>query len=160
MKIVASLRRFQRPGTNDWAGRGTIAAVDPVVAPARCYADADGAAAAAHGNPDELSTLPFGDHPFGLYHAVAVIWSKTEAEFQTYGPVRILLDPIAGDALEAKKNGRTGLCIHGGPTRAGELRATHGCLRVDDATARALALAIEPELALHHHVEYLCEQVA
>lgn len=161
MRIVAQLRRYQRRGTTDWVGAGTIAADEPIVKPARCYADADGQAAAAHGNPTEDPLKPFGDHPFGLYDAVAVIWSETDEERRTYGPVRIRLEPVAGDALKAKANGRTGICIHGGGLNAaGELRATHGCLRVDDDTAVALAVAVETELKAGRSVGYACEQIA
>jgi hypothetical protein len=160
MRIVAQLRRYQRPGTTDWVGAGTIAAHEPFIAPARCYADADGAAAAAHGNPSEDPTRSFGDHPFGLSNAVAVTWSTSAAERATYGPVRILLDGLAGDALAAKKNGRTGICIHGGPLRDGQLRATHGCLRVDDDTAIGLAQAIETELRAGRAVGYACEELS
>lgn len=160
MRVIAQLRRYQRPSTNDWVGAGTIWAEEPALAPARAYADADGAAAAAHGNADEDPTRAFGDHPFGLSHLVKVTWSTTEEEFAHYGPVRILLDPIGGQALEAKKNGRTGLCIHGGPLRDGQLRATNGCLRVDDATAVALARAVEHELQAGRLVPYACEEIA
>lgn len=161
MRIVAQLRRHQRPGSHDWVGRGTISSDEPRIGPARCYADADGAAAAEHGNPSEDPTLPYGDHPFGLSIAVAVVWSETDAERRMYGPVRIVLEGIAGDALKAKANGRTGICIHGGGLDArGELRATHGCLRVDDDTAVALASAVEDELRAGGSVGYACEEIA
>ena len=160
MRIVAHLRSWQRPGTTDWVGAGTITADEPSIGPARCYADADGAAAAAHGNPSEASTRAYGDHPFGLSEAVAVVWSSTEAERRSYGPVRIRLDGVAGDALTAKQNGRTGICIHGGALNdRGELRATNGCLRVDDDTAVALASAAEAELKAGRSVGYSCEEV-
>ena len=160
MRIVVQLRRYQRPETADWVGAGTISSEEPRLGPARAYADADGAAAAAHGNQDEDPTQPFGDHPFGLSNAVAVRWSTTDAERQKYGPVRILLEGLAGDALVAKQNGRTGICIHGGPLREGQLRATNGCLRVDDDTAVALARAVEIELQAGRAVGYACEEIA
>ena len=161
MRITAQLRRSRRPGTNDWVGEGTIFASEPDVAPARCYADADGAAAAAHGNPTEDPLRAFGDHPVGLYLVIAVRWSTTESERQKYGPVRLRLDPLAGDALKAKRNGRDGLCIHGGPLAAdGRLRATNGCLRTDDETAIALAKAVERELHAERSVGYACEEIA
>ena len=160
MKIVAMLRRYQRPGTEDWVGEGTIASSDPLIGPARAYADADSAAAAAHGNPGEDPERPFGDHPFGAYDVVAVVWSTTDAERASYGPVRLRLDPTGGQALEAKAHGRAGLAIHGGPTRDGRLRATNGCLRVDDETAVALASAIDAEVVAGRSVEYVCEELA
>ncbi len=160
MRITALLHRYQRAGTTDWVGAGTIASSDPRMDPARAYADADGAAAVAHGNADESSTRPFGDHPFGEYLVVAVRWSKTDDERQHYGSVRLLLDPVGGDALIAKNNGRTGLCIHGGPLRDEQLRATNGCLRVDDVTAVALAKLVEPELTAGCSVHYVCEEIA
>lgn len=154
------LRRYQRPGTEDWVGEGTIAARDPDVTAARAYADADSKAAADHGNPREEQTQAFGDHPFGEYRVVAVIRSATKAEREKFGPVRLALDPVAGAAFDAKKNGRTGLCIHGGPTRDGKLRATNGCLRVDDATAEALAGPADEQLRAGGDVTYVCEEIA
>jgi hypothetical protein len=160
VRIIAQLRRYQRPSTNDWVGAGTIWAEEPAIAPGRAHADAVGATAAAHGNLTEDATRPFGDHPFGLYEVAGVVWSSTDPERQLYGPVRLRLEPIAGQALEAKKNGRTGLAIHGGPTREGQLRATLGCLRVDDDTAVALATAVEAELQAGRAVGYACEEIA
>lgn len=159
MKITARLHRYQRPGTSDWVAAGTIFAEQPTVSPARAYADADGATAAAHGNPDEVSTEVFGDHPSGESRVTGVVWSTTDAERAMYGPVRIRLDGISGDALTAKRHGRTGLAIHGGPLRDGKLRATHGCLRVDDDTAMALARAVETELRAGRSVVYSCEAI-
>ena len=159
MKITALLRRYQRPGTEDWVGEGTIAANEPGVAAARAYADADSGEARRHGNPSEEATRPFGDHPFGESRVVAVIRSETKADRERYGPVRLALDPVAGQALEAKKAGRTGLAIHGGPTRDGALRATHGCLRVDDATAEALAGPADEQIRAGGMVTYVCEEI-
>jgi hypothetical protein len=161
VRIVAQLRRYQRPGTTDWVGAGTITADEPAIGPARCYADADGATAAQHGNPDERPPRPFGDHPSGVYDVVAVVWSETDAELRMYGPVRLRLDPLAGDALRAKENGRTGLAISCGALNdRGELRATHGCLRVDNDTAVSLASAVESELQAGRSVGYACDEIA
>jgi len=160
MIIKAQLQRYLRPSTQDWVGAGAIWAEEPPIAPARAYADADSGTAAAHGNPSEDPTRPFGDHPVGTYKIIGVVWSRTAKEKQLYGPVRLRLDPEGGQALEAKQNGRTGLAIHGGPVRDGALRATNGCLRVDDATAVLLAQAAEAELASGRPVEYVCEEVA
>ena len=159
MTIVSKLRRQFRPGSIDEARVGTIEAAPGVVAPALAYADADSWAAAKHDNPGELATRPLGDHPFGSYRVTAVRWSTTDDERQHYGPVRLVLDPLAGEALAAKNNGRIGLCIHGGPTREGAFRATNGCLRVYDRTAVALANAAEVELAAGRSVPYDCQEI-
>ena len=159
MKIVARMRRFERPSTDDWISAGTIRC-DQLELTARCYADADSAQAKKHGNPGEDSTLPFGDHPFGTYAVTDVRWSSTKPERQAYGPVRLALDPASGDAFIAKQNGRTGLAIHGGPTREGALRATFGCLRVDDETAEALAVVAESLLRDGRAVDYVCEEIS
>ena len=47
-----------------------------------------------------------------------------------------MMDPYAGQALQAKRNGRTGLWVHGGdPTGMNGqfLRVTLGCIRVTNA---------------------------
>lgn len=159
MKLTAHLRRFKRPGTNDWAAAGTLSCDDPELV-VRCYADADSIEAARHGNPDEEATKPFGDHPFGVYLVVDVRWSTTNRERQSYGPVRLVLDPVAGDALIAKQNGRAGLAIHGGPTRDGALRATFGCLRIDDDSAEALGIAAASQLKSGRVVDYVCDEIS
>ena len=160
MRIVSRLKRQHRPGApEDEVRVGTIEVEPGVAPPAEAYADADSQAAAAHGNPGELATEPFGDHPFGSYRVTAVKRSSTAQEMERYGPVRLQLDPISGEALTAKINGRIGLCIHGGPTRNGRLRATNGCLRVHDSTANALAVAVEAELHAGRAVRYDCEEV-
>ena len=158
MKIVAQMRRYKRPSTDDWIASGTIRC-DQLELTARCFADADSVRATKAGNPSEDPRQPFGDHPFGIYLVTDVRWSATEKERQAYGPVRLALDPIADDALVAKQNGRNGLAIHGGPTRDGALRATFGCLRVDDETAEALAVAAEARLKEGKVVDYICEEV-
>jgi lipoprotein-anchoring transpeptidase ErfK/SrfK len=57
-----------------------------------------------------------------------------------YGPHGwITLNPVAGQALEAKRNGRFGLLIHGGaPGAGGALRPTFGCLRLTNGDMRGL----------------------
>ena len=94
MKIVAMLRRYQRPGTEDWVGEGTIASSDPLIGPARAYADADSAAAAAHGNPGEDPERPFGDHPFGAYDVVAVACPLCHSNLDTRQTKMGLTDPV------------------------------------------------------------------
>lgn len=158
MKIIARMRRFQRPSNNDWIAAGTLSC-EMIDLHARCYADADGAEAAKHGNLSEDPLKPFGDHPFGTYVVTDVRWSTTDKQRELYGPVRLALDPVNGDALVAKQNGRTGLAIHGGPLRDGMLRATFGCLRVDDETAEALGSAAAERLREGRGVSYVCEEL-
>ena len=95
--------------------------------------------------------LPFGDHPFGTYRVTMLEPGKLPAH--TYGPGFLLLDPVAGDALEGKEHGRAGLGIHGGaPLPDGTLRATDGCLRVRNDTAEALLAHVTVG------TEYVCEE--
>jgi hypothetical protein len=55
------------------------------------------------------------------------------ADRGTYGQNRVMyMDPLSGDALTAEDNGRSGLWLHGGSLRDGNLRPTYGCIRVDD----------------------------
>lgn len=74
----------------------------------------------------------------------------SEGNIHTYGTYpSVLLDPISGDALTAKHNGRAGLMIHGGaPALDGSLRSTFGCIRVSEANERDLAaLVVHSQLA-------------
>ena len=124
--------------------------------PARGKADSQ--LAAAHGNPDRDSEHVDGDHPTGTYRVVLVEHDKSPAH--SYGPFFFLLDPLGGDALIAKENGRSGLAIHGGdPAGDGSLRATEGCLRVSNAAVTALSGLVEPELAAGRAVLYECSAI-
>ena len=120
----------------DRMGEGSVEIVDAtgsvIVGPFACRAKADNAGAIQHGNPTRDSLRPFGDHPSGAYVVRAIQHGKSPAH--TYGPVFMLLDPTGGDALQARRNGRTGLAIHGGdPGETMMLRPTFGCLRVTNA---------------------------
>ena len=78
----------------------------------------------------------------------------------SYGPFFLLLDPIRGDAMVAKRNGRMGLAIHWWRFRSGWLTPRpEGCLRVSNETATALAGLVEPEIAAGNTVEYECMEV-
>lgn len=103
-----------------------------------CLGRSDNAAAAKHGNPTRLTTFPFGDLPTGDYMATRTVPGKPE---KAYGRgIRWVLNPLSGDALTAKHNGRYGLLIHSGALMPdGRLRPTHGCLRVHDTTIEWLA---------------------
>jgi hypothetical protein len=135
---------------NRWLA-GTVQVEDEggnvVLGPLPCRGKADSQRAAAHGNPERYPTLPFGDHPSGTYAVAAEVPDK--APRASYGPFFLLLDPVAGDALRAKENGRTGLAIHGGdpdpkPGPYGPLRATEGCLRVSNGDVAQIAALVRP----------------
>ena len=133
---------------------GTLRAFDDqeqlIVGPLKCLGKADNAAAKLHGNPDRISTRPFGDTPTGDYEIVRLVAHAGETEIHTYGTYpSILLDPSSGDALIAKQNGRSGLMIHGGdPGLGGRLRSTYGCIRVTESNERDLAaLVLQSSLA-------------
>lgn len=113
-----------------------------ILGPYPCRGKADNQDALAHSNPDRDPTRPYGDHPYGTYAVVAVQLDKQPA--RSYGSAFLLLDPQSGDALSAKKKGRTGLAIHGGDLgQGGSLRATQGCLRTTN-TAVTLIAALQP----------------
>jgi len=125
--------------------------------PVAARGKADGQIAAAHGNPARDPERVDGDHPTGSYRVVRVEQDKSPAH--SYGPFFFLLDPVDGDAEIAKRNGRTGLAIHGGdPTADGSLRATEGCLRITNAAATALAGFVKPELSAGRAVSYECTE--
>lgn len=132
----------------DRSSLGTLQAFnddgEPVVGPVKCLGKADNAAAKLHGNPDRISIKPFGDTPTGEYRVAQLISHSGETEIHTYGTYpSILLDPLAGDALTAKQNGRLGLMIHGGDAGpSGRLRPTYGCIRVAELSERNLAALV------------------
>lgn len=111
-----------------------------IYGPVRCRGEADNAAAREAGNPDEDPRRAYGDHPGGLY----AITSVERKDAGRYGPWFLRLDPLGGEALMAKQNGRAGIGIHGGnPHADGRLRETFGCLRLtDEATQRVGDLVV------------------
>ncbi len=103
-----------------------------VFGPVAALGRADQATAAANNNPSRDPREPYGDTPTGAYLPVGFTLKADEG---TYGPHGvIILDPVAGDAAQAKANGRSGLLIHAGDARQsnGELRATNGCVRLSN----------------------------
>jgi hypothetical protein len=102
--------------------------------------------AEAVGNPNKLSTLRNGHTPTGSYkiHQLAPTGDGTGRSSYSYGPHgAYVLEPVSGDALTAKANGRTGLLIHGGdPGAGGLLRATLGCLRLSNENMLRLIEAV------------------
>jgi hypothetical protein len=90
----------------------------------------DNAQAAGAGNPSRNPLLRYGDTPTGLYQGELA--GPFTAE-RRYGPHNVLrLTPIGGNALLAQRNGRSGIAIHGGDLREGQLRPTLGCVRVSN----------------------------
>lgn len=115
-----------------------------LLGPFRCRGKADSAEAGKHGNPSRDSEAPFGDHPSGLSKIISVE-HKDPAHF---GPAFFRLQAIAGDALDGQRRGRDGMGMHGGlPMTDGSLRATFGCLRIDNDMARACEPLVTAALA-------------
>ncbi len=121
---------------------GTLEAVDSdgvVLFEAPCLARSDDMYAAKEFNKGRNPAKKGGDLPEGTYTCKLLAPYKDEGYWHSYGPNgQVSLDPIRGQALMAKANGRTGLWIHGGDPSAnkwqiencGGLRFTHGCLRL------------------------------
>lgn len=85
--------------------------------------------------PGDTSFQTNGNTPTGDYSGVQF---ERKDNARSYGPVALRLQAKSGDALIAHDGfGRDGLLIHGGDLGGagywrgeGELRATHGCLRL------------------------------
>lgn len=111
----------------------------------RCLGKSDQASADAAGNPLRDPLKKMGDLPTGSYIATRIgPAGATDADIRSYGPgARWALRPISGDALQAWKDGRDGIEIHGGdvgaPMPPNALRPTHGCCRIDNTTVNTLA---------------------
>jgi hypothetical protein len=120
-----------------------------VLGPVDCLGQADQGDAHAHNNPTRDTTRQYGNTPTGGYAiAQLVTHSGGETDLHTYGSYpSILLDPLSGDALKAKQNGRSGLMIHGGaPGLNGRLRPTHGCVRLSESDQRDLVSIVFPSI--------------
>ncbi|WP_151733466.1 L,D-transpeptidase [Paenibacillus tengchongensis] len=88
---------------------------------------------------DTSWSQPNGHTPTGVYTAkISGPMPQTSDNEYSFGPSKYIeMDPVSGNALIAKQNGRTGLWIHGGaPAVAGAtsypLRPTHGCVRLSN----------------------------
>ena len=126
-----------------------------ILGPRRCRGEADNAGAAAHSNALEDPTKSFGDHPFGVSRVNALVQDPRPVE--SYGPFFVTLIPLEGEALEGWREGRRGIGIHGGKLGPdGLLRATYGCLRLDNETLEQAVRLIKPELDAERRVFYTC----
>lgn len=139
---------------------GTLQAVDidgVVVFEAPCLARSDDAHAAKEFNKGRNPVKQGGDLPAGTYACKLLPPYKDAGYWHSYGPNgQVSLDPIRGQALMAKANGRTGLWIHGGDPSAnkwqianwGGLRPTHGCLRLANDPMMRLYLLLSHVLGV------------
>lgn len=93
----------------------------------------------------DTSMLQNGNTPTGDYSGNTVVETSQWPQ-DSYGPWgAVRLKPLDGNALEASRLGRSGLLIHGGSRGGkgywrgeGELRATHGCIRISNADMKNL----------------------
>ena len=91
-----------------------------------CLGKSDNGTAARNSNPARNPLFPWGDLPIGEFEKTRAVWFDKKTRL---GEAWIPIEGVAGDALEAKKNGRYGLGIHAG-RGSGQLVPTHGCLRL------------------------------
>ena len=98
------------------------------------------------GNLVHSRLRPFGDPPTGTY---VVSGSLPPGNVHPRRPGRfgklgaLVLDATSGEALDAKRNGRDHVVLHGGPRNAKRrLRRTRGGFRVSDHKLAALLAAI------------------
>ncbi len=114
---------------------GTLEEASGALTGLPCLGRSDNTSAAKAGNATRNPVHQMGDTPTGKYTARLCPASTNHARFGPYQ--RLLLDPYQGPALQAKRNGRTGLMIHGGdPSKNGSrggLRPTNGCIRVSNS---------------------------
>ncbi len=121
-----------------------------ILGPFAALGKADDRAAKAKGNPDRDPSLPYGDTPLGSYTCHV---QPPQQPTHSYGPNgTIALIATGGDALTAKKNGRSGLLIHGGDPGANHsLRPTHGCVRLYNEDIKLLVEALTSDSELGEH---------
>ena len=127
----------------------------------RCLGKADSLSAAEAGNPTRDPFRRYGDTPTGKYQGsvdpprVPAQGPERAKWLRSYGQwPTIRLEPIAGDALTAKNNGRRGLLIHGGTAdKVGNLRPTNGCIRVDNVSQLSLVELLQKQKPLNLSIE-------
>jgi hypothetical protein len=104
----------------------------------RCRGKADNQKATEHGNPNRDPCAPWGDHPSGIGRISGDMKTRDDAE-------------PGWDGLEA----------HGGDPQADgvSLRATYGCLRLDNSTVVLLANECRAALARGEEIEYVVVNV-
>lgn len=132
----------------DRAQAGTLRVLDghDVRLECPCLGKSDNAAAAKAGNPTRDPLRKMGDLPTGAYRArPGLSLARDAASTRSYGPHPVIaLEPLAGDALRAKQNGRSGLLIHGGALGPnGKLRPTLGCLRLSNDDQESLVVLLD-----------------
>jgi L,D-transpeptidase catalytic domain len=125
---------------------GTLTLIDsltglPLFGPVPVLGRAARDTATAKGNPGGNPLLGYGDTPTGSYRItnIQANGSGTSRPVVSYGQSgSIVLDPLSGDAKQAKDNGRTGLLIHAGRHAFSSvvgpqsLKPTNGCVRMLD----------------------------
>lgn len=125
----------------------------------RCRGKADNQKAMEHGNANRDPKKPFGDHPYGR-SKVFEVRAVPASEAHTYGPFKLCLMPLDGDAKirEDAEPGWSGLEAHGGEPQADgvSLRATYGCLRLANNVVKAIAADVQAALARGEEVTYDC----
>lgn len=130
-------------------GEGSLWVVDnsrTIFGPVRCRGEADNSKAFKANNVQEDPAAAFGDHPYGVSLVVKV--TRDPKPVDTYGVAFIHLRPVSGQAWQARQNGRDGIGIHGGKLGPNNsLRATYGCLRLDNDDLKRLLEVIEPHVA-------------
>lgn len=102
-----------------------------------CLGRADNITASVKGNPARTATKPYGDTPTGSWRVTP---GKPQENTATYGagPV-FIMEPLSGEAVQAYRNGRSGIWIHGGALNtAGSLRPTFGCLRLHEGSIQLI----------------------
>jgi hypothetical protein len=131
---------------------GTLTLIDPLTGgalfgPVPVLGRAALDTARARGNPTGDPLKQWGHTPTGTYSVARIVANGegTSRPAQRYGKSgSIVLDPTGGDALLAKRNGRTGLLIHAGRhafssvVPASALKPTNGCIRMLDFQMDAL----------------------
>ena len=157
MRLVAALTKDRQAEGQFW-----VEGDDGVVfGPVRCRGEADSGNAAKFKNILEDPTRVAGDHPFGVCRVVDIVTiqpADTKGG-RTYGPFFVRLHPVSGEAWTARQQGREGIGLHGGDLGpAGELRATFGCLRLDNASLVQVVDRLFAERAAGREVFYECRE--